>query len=155
MNVVWDDAQAYCKWAGVRLPTEAEWEAAARGTDSLEYPWGNRFESGRLWCSSLDHSDEKKSTTPAGSIAVGASPYGALDMAGNVWQWCADFYDEEYWKHAARIDPKGPQTGQDRVIRGGSWLSSWRVDLRSAVHGGAGPEERGPDSQGFRCAFSK
>ena len=88
VNVDWNDANAYAEWAGAALPTEAEWEKAARGTDGRIYPWGNDWD--RTKCVNAVHS-----TMPVGSIPAGASPYGCQDMAGNVWQWCADWYDDE------------------------------------------------------------
>ncbi|MGB8649012.1 MAG: SUMF1/EgtB/PvdO family nonheme iron enzyme [Anaerolineae bacterium] len=122
-NVSWDDAVAFCKWASevtkraVRLPTEAEWEKAARGTGGRVYPWGDPFDK-RLLNSS---EGENEGTTPVGSYPGGASPYDALDMAGNVWEWCADWFAEDYYKNSPMHNPTGPTTGDDRVIRGGAF----------------------------------
>jgi len=124
VNVSWDDAMAYCRWAGVTLPTEAQWEKAARGTEGRKYPWGDRFDSSKLWCSTEKYGDAG-GTAPVGSFPSGVSPYGVLDMVGNVWQWCLDYYDEDFPKGrlASRPDPVNDSVGkkETRVLRGGSW----------------------------------
>jgi formylglycine-generating enzyme required for sulfatase activity len=127
VNVSWTDIQSFCAWAGVRLPTEAEWEKAARGTDGRKYPWGNEPPTMELCNFGKNVGD----TTPVGSYPAGASPYGVLDMAGNVWEWVNDWYDKEYYSVSPAKNPRGPATGEYRVLRGGSWNRS-DFDVRSA-----------------------
>jgi eukaryotic-like serine/threonine-protein kinase len=115
--VNWNMASAYCSWAGRRLPSEAEWEKAARGTDGRLYPWGDQAPSSSLVSFAWNQGD----TAEVGSYPAGASPYGALDMAGNVWEWVNDWYDENYYESSPSENPQGPSSGDDRGLRGGSW----------------------------------
>ncbi len=114
VNVTWDDACAYAKWCGKHLPTEAQWEKAARGTDGRRYPWGNTWDGNKCNVSG-------RGTTPVGTYPEGASPYGCQDMASNVLEWVADWYDPNYYGIGPRENPPGPAVGDRRVARGGSW----------------------------------
>ena len=153
VGVSWDAAQAYCQWAGRQLPTEAQWEKAARGAqaDGRIYPWGNQPAT----CEYAVMSDGsgngcgEDAPWPVGSKPKGASPYGALDMAGNVWEWVADWYEEKYYANSPSRNPIGPSSGQYRVLRGGSFGLDARY-VRGAFRLRAAPGYWYPD-WGFRC----
>lgn len=151
VNVSWDDAKAYADWAGVSLPTEAQWEKAARGTDGREWPWGNAFDASKCVCSV---GPSRSSTAPVGSLPAGSSPYGCLDMAGNVSEWCSDWYDGDYYAEAPNRNPENRQASTYRVLRGGSWNYNDYLFLRAAIRFNLTPVYR-YYFVGFRCTAGR
>lgn len=131
VNVSWNDALAFAQWAGLTLPTEAQWERTACSTDGRRFPWGNEWNTQKCRCSTKAFGDSG-GTAPVGSYPDGESIEGVLDMSGNVWEWCLDWYGEDYYKTASDNDPRGPENGEYRVLRGGSWYYNYRIFFRCA-----------------------
>ncbi len=162
VDAAWEDANKYCSYVGARLPTEAEWEKAARGTDERIYPWGNDFDKNKLAVFSWDNK-----MPSVGAHPQGASPYGVLDMAGSAFEWVNDWYSSTYYSESPSSNPTGPKAGKEHVIRGGWWEwcpsyyicrlnPNYRITARNGTgffgRGGSGPAWIFYPGAGFRCA---
>ncbi|HRT09128.1 MAG TPA: SUMF1/EgtB/PvdO family nonheme iron enzyme [Candidatus Paceibacterota bacterium] len=151
VHLSWFGAEAYCRWAGLRLPTEIEWEKGARGTDGRIFPWGNQWRDEALRWHGGDRREED-TTVPVDAFPSGRSPYGLLQMAGNVDEWCADWFQWNVYQRYAQGDFRPPPTGEQRVVRGGTCLRFQRHHFRCAMRRGNDPAIVNILYLGVRCA---
>jgi len=148
--VNWEDAAAYCRWAGGTLSTEAQWEKAARGPKGFIYPWGND------WDQNLCRNDKNKGSETTCTVyeyPKGVSGYGCYNLSGNVWEWCSDWYGSDYYKNSPPKNPTGPDTGSGRVNRGGGWDRGGTEFFRAAYRCDRGPSRSG-GFRGFRLLLA-
>jgi formylglycine-generating enzyme required for sulfatase activity len=145
-GILWKEAAAFCLWYGLRLPTEAEWEKAARGPDAFSYPWGNTWDSSRANTSDAGAGH----ALPVSSFSGGTSPYGLFNMSGNVQEWVADYFDPAYYQTSPLHDPLGPTLVLDHGLRGGSWASP--PDQASTFFRNSSHSVLPNNTVGFRCA---
>jgi formylglycine-generating enzyme required for sulfatase activity len=149
VHVTWFGAEAYCRWAKLRLPTEVEWEKAARGTDARLFPWGNEWHADFLrW----RHGERGEPTAEVDACPEGRSPYGILQMAGNVSEWCEDWYQPRFYDEHAMGNRYPPHSGDERVLRGGSCLHRHRLEFRCAMRMASSPISIWTAFTGIRCA---